>query len=160
PDETYDLFTYQTFTKSESARYGRAHPSNSRLEGRWRYTTVMPTVFPTHMYILAPDHLWYLSLRPRAVGEIDVRFGMALAPEVASAVADIESFTREMAAFFESVNDEDRVVVEAIYRNTHAPLARPGRLSWLEREIHDFIGYLARRLAGGTARGAAVRIAS
>jgi hypothetical protein len=29
-----------------------------------------------------------------------------------------------------------------------APLAKPGRLSWLEREIHDFTCYLANRLAG------------
>jgi hypothetical protein len=35
-----------------------------------------------------------------------------------------------------------------MYAGLRAPLARPGPLTRLEREIHDFIGYLARRLAG------------
>jgi phenylpropionate dioxygenase-like ring-hydroxylating dioxygenase large terminal subunit len=47
PSEVHDAFTYETFTKDESARYGRAHPANTRLEGRWRFTSVMPTVYPT-----------------------------------------------------------------------------------------------------------------
>jgi choline monooxygenase len=58
PNETYEDFTYQTFTKPESATYGVAHPDNKRLEGRWRRTSVLPTIFPAHMYSLAPDYLW------------------------------------------------------------------------------------------------------
>jgi hypothetical protein len=34
-----------------------------------------------------------------------------------------------------------------LYRGTAAPLARPGRLSWVEEAIHDFIRYLDRNLA-------------
>jgi phenylpropionate dioxygenase-like ring-hydroxylating dioxygenase large terminal subunit len=147
PSEVHDAFTYEIFTKDESARYGRAHPANTRLEGRWRYTSVMPTIYPTHMYVLAPDHLWYLSLRPRSVDELDVRFGAALAPEVLAGLEDRDAFTRDLVAFFDRVNDEDRFVVEGMYAGLRAPLARPGPLTRLEREIHDFIGYLARRLA-------------
>jgi len=146
PDKTFDAFTFQTFTKDPSAIYGRAHPSNTRLEGRWRYTSIMPTIFPTHMYVLAPDHLWYLSLRPQSVGRVSVRFGVALAPEVKSALDDPDAFSRDLMSFFDKVNAEDRRIVEAICENSRGPLARPGRLSWLERELHDFAGYLARRL--------------
>lgn len=148
PDQTHDAFTFQTFSKDAKATYGLAHPSNTRLEGRWRYTSIMPTIFPTHMYVLAPDHLWYLSLRPQSVGRVGVRFGVALAPEVKHALDDPDAFSREMVNFFGKVNAEDRRIVEAIYENSRGPLARPGRLSWLERESHDFVGYLARRLAG------------
>jgi len=147
PAETSPGFTLQTFTKSEGATYGRAHPANTRLEGAQRYTSVMPTVFPSHMYVLAPDHLWYLSLRPKSVGEVHVRFGAALAPEVMAGLNDPESFTADLVGFFDRVNAEDRVVVEGLYEGTGAPLAKPGRLSWLEREIHDFMGYLARGLS-------------
>jgi len=147
PAETSPGFTLQTFTKSEGATYGRAHPANTRLEGAQRYTSVMPTVFPSHMYVLAPDHLWYLSLRPKSVGEVHVRFGAALAPEVMASLNDPESFTADLVGFFDRVNAEDRVVVEGLYEGTGAPLAKPGRLSWLEREIHDFMGYLARGLS-------------
>lgn len=156
PAESRDAFTYENLPQDEAARYGRAHPANTRLEGRWRYTSVMPTVDPTHMYVVAPDHLWCLSLRPRSVGGVDVRFGVALAPEVLEACPDRGAFVRELVGFFDRVNEEDRAVVEGIYAGIRAPLARPGPLSWLERKLHDFIGYPARRLAGW--RGADARI--
>jgi choline monooxygenase len=147
PEESHDAFTYQTFTKDEHAAYGRAHPSNTRLDGKWRYTSILPTIFPTHMYVLAPDHLWYLSLRPKGVGEVHVRFGVALAPEVHEALGDArEQWVKDLVDFFDRVNAEDKFVVEGIYKGSKAPLASRGPLSWLEREIHDFACYLARRL--------------
>jgi choline monooxygenase len=109
------------------------------------------------MYVLAPDHLWYLSLRPKAVGEVHVRFSAALAPEVLAALPDRETAPRELVEFFDRVNAEDRLVVEGLYEGAQAPLARPGRVSWLEREIHDFIGYLARRPVGRAAAGSTAR---
>lgn len=147
PDETCDAFTYQTFTKDENATYGRAHPSNTRLDGKWRFTSILPTIFPTHMYVLAPDHLWYLSLRPKGVGEVQVRFGVALAPEVHEALGETrDAWVKELVDFFDRVNAEDKFVVEGIFKGSKAPLASRGPLSWLEREIHDFARYLARRL--------------
>jgi phenylpropionate dioxygenase-like ring-hydroxylating dioxygenase large terminal subunit len=147
PAESFPGFTFETFTKSEGATYGRAHPANTRLTGSQRFTSVMPTIFPSHMIVLAPDHLWYLSLRPKSVGEVHVRFGAAVAPEVMAGLNDREAFIAELVAFFDRVNDEDRMVVEGLFQGTGAPLAVPGRLSWLEREIHDFMGYLSRGLA-------------
>jgi hypothetical protein len=149
PTETYNAFTYQTFTKDENAKYGRAHPLNTRLEGRWRNTSVLPTIYPTHMYVLAPDHLWYLSLRSEGVGKVHLRFGVAVAPEVYEALGDQrDAWVRELTEFFDRVNAEDKVVVEGIFRGSKAPLASRGPLSWLEREIHDFARYLANRLTG------------
>ncbi len=153
PDEVFDAFTYQTFEKSGEATYGQAHPDNQVLEGKWRNTSVLPTIFPTHMYVLAPDHLWYLSLRPRGIGEVDVRFGVAIAPEVDAALKDPLKRTdwiAELVSFFEHVNGEDRHVVEGIYAGSRSSDAVPGQLSWLEREIHDFQKYLARRLGPKT----------
>jgi phenylpropionate dioxygenase-like ring-hydroxylating dioxygenase large terminal subunit len=145
-DKVFEHFTYQTFTKNEDAKYGLAHKDNAVLDGRWRYTSIMPTVYPSHMYVLAPDHLWYLSLRPKGLGEVAVRFGAAIAPEVMAAVPDRDQFVRDTIEFFDKVNTEDKGVVEGIYQGAKAPLSKPGRLSWMEREIHDFMGYLARRL--------------
>jgi choline monooxygenase len=48
-------------------------------------------------------------------------------------------------------------VVEGLYRGVQAPLAAAGPMSWLEREIRDFSGYLAQRLSGPPARQAAAR---
>jgi len=146
PAESFAGFTYQTFSKTEDATYGIAHRDNARLQGRWRHTSVMPTIFPTHMYVLAPDHLWYLSLRAKSVGEVHVRFGAAIAPEVAAGLNDLESFVADLVGFFDRVNAEDKDIVEGLFEGTAAPLAKPGPLSWLEREIHDFQAYLARGL--------------
>jgi len=147
PDRRHEGFTYQMFEKDENARYGRAHPDNDRLEESWRSTTFMPTVFPSHMYILAPDHLWYLSLRPNGVDRVDLRFGIALAPEVYASLDDPEAWITEMVEFFTAVCEEDRRVVEGIHAGSRSPMASPGPLSWLEHEIHDLMGYLADRLA-------------
>jgi phenylpropionate dioxygenase-like ring-hydroxylating dioxygenase large terminal subunit len=152
PDKVHEAFTYQTFVKDENAIYGRAHKNNTRLKDEWRFTTVMPTVFPSHMYILAPDHVWYLSLRPKGTEQVHVRFGIALAPEVHASLDDPEGWIGTLTAFFDKVNAEDQFVVEGICDGSRAPDAKAGPLSWLEREIHDFIKYLANRLVPEGAR--------
>jgi len=163
PAHSHDAFSFQVFSKDETSRYGIAHPSNKRLEGRWRSTSVLPFVYPAHMYVLAPDLMWYLSIRPKALGQVHVRLGITAAPEVMASVGDRDAFARERLAFFDEVCAEDRAIVEGIYENLSAPLARPGRMSWLERGLHEFFGYLARRLAGWSgeaARGPTLRVAS
>lgn len=152
PEEVHEAFTYQLFQKTGNAKFGVAHPDNTRLEGAWRTTSVLPTVFPGHMTVLAPDHLWYLILRPEGTGQVHVRFGAAIAPEVLAATPDIDGFREEVIGFFDHVNEEDRFVVEGIYAGALAPFSKPGPLSWLERELHDFQKYLSRRLSGYAAR--------
>ncbi len=152
PGDVHEAFTYQLFQKTGDAKLGTAHPDNTRLEGPWRTTSVLPTVFPTHMTVLAPDHLWYLILRPEGPGQVHVRFGAAIAPEVLAATSDLEAFREEVIGFFDRVNEEDRFVVEGIYEGARAPLSEAGPLSWLERELHDFQKYLSRRLSGYAAR--------
>lgn len=146
PEQTYEAFTYQLFTKDERANYGRAHPDNKRLEGRWRCTSILPIVYPTHLYSLAPDYLWYLSLRPKGPSQVQVRIGVALAPEVHASLPDAPAFIASLENFFDTANAEDRTVVEGIYQGSLSPLARSGPLSWLERQIYDFMGYLSRQL--------------
>lgn len=157
PQGVHDAFTYQTFEKDETAKYGRAHPDNSHLEGIWRYTTIMPTVFPSHMYVLAPDHMWYLTLRPDGVDHVHVRFGLAVAPEAYEALGgQRQEWLDTTLKFFDKVNAEDKFVVEGIHRGSSSPLARSGPFSWLEREIHDFARYLDGRLNGPLASAARV----
>jgi choline monooxygenase len=159
PDHSHSAFTWQTFEKDETATYGRAHEDNMHLEGKWRFTSLMPTVFPTHMYVLAPDHMWYLSLMPKGPQQVRVRFGALVAPEVKAALGDgFEAWRAKTIAFFDKVNAEDKFVVEGIHKGSASPLARPGPFSWLEREIHDFTKYLDLKLNGPAP--AALRVAA
>ena len=142
----FESFTYQTFTKNEDAVVGTAHPDNKSLTGKWRHTSVLPTVFPSHMYSLAPDHLWYLSLQPNGTNKVNIKFGAAIAPEVLEDQSDPEKFLNETKEFLYNVQKEDRFVVEGIFKGVNAPLGSPGPLSWLERENHEFTQYIARKL--------------
>lgn len=139
-------FTYQYFTKNADAPVGNAHPDNTWLKGEQRRMSLMPTIFPTHMYVLAPDHLWYLSLQPQGRTQVRIRYGIALAPEVLAASDDPEGLKAEVIAFLDRVNDEDKDVVEGIFRGAQAGLSVAGPLCWLERSNHEFTQYIARRL--------------
>lgn len=145
----FDYFTYQTFTKSSSAPVGSAHPDNKTLSGEARNTSIMPTVFPSHMYVLAPDHLWYLSLQPMGIDRVSILYGAAIAPEVLAAQTNVDDYIAKTRAFLDDVQEEDRFVVENIFKGAQAPLSTSGPLSWLERENHEFTQYLARRLCSG-----------
>ena len=142
----FDHFTYQYFTKKDSAPVGTAHPSNTTLTGKWRSTSIMPTVFPSHMYVLAPDHLWYLALLPDGTDHVQIKYGAAMAPEVLDASEDRDQLIADTKAFLDDVQEEDRTVVEGIFKGAKAPLTKAGPLSWLERENHEFTNYLARKL--------------
>ncbi|MEM7124434.1 MAG: aromatic ring-hydroxylating dioxygenase subunit alpha [Pseudomonadota bacterium] len=142
----HEAFTYQLFQKTTEAPIGTAHPDNKVLKGRWRTTSVMPTVFPSHMYVLAPDHLWYLSLQPAGIDMVAIRYGVAFAPEKLADTNDRDALVNDAAEFLWEVNLEDRFVVEGLFEGTAAPLAEAGPLSWLERENHEFAGYLSQRL--------------
>jgi phenylpropionate dioxygenase-like ring-hydroxylating dioxygenase large terminal subunit len=141
-----DAFTFQWFVKTNDAPVGTAHPRNTRLAGAWRNTSVLGTVYPSHMFALAPDHMWYLSLQPKGPGKVSIRYGAAFAPEVLEASEDPERLIADTTAFLAKVQEEDRFVVEGIFQGAGAALSKPGPLSWLERENHEFTQYLARRL--------------
>ena len=145
----FDYFTYQTFTKSSSAPVGSAHPDNKTLSGEARNTSIMPTVFPSHMYVLAPDHLWYLSLQPLGINQVKILYGAAIAPKVLTAQNDVNDYIAKTRTFLDDIQEEDRFVVENIFKGAQAPLSTSGPLSWLERENHEFTQYLARRLCSG-----------
>lgn len=143
---THPHFTYQLFTKSDGAFVGTAHAQNHHLEGKWRNISVMPTIFPAHMYVLAPDHVWYLCLQPLGKDKVSIKYGAALAPEVLAHSPNKAEQIAAVKAFLDEVQAEDKHVVEGIFKGAHAPLAQPGPLSWLEKENHDFTQYLARHL--------------
>ena len=143
---SFETFTYQLFTKNSDAPVGTAHSDNKSLKGKWRHTSILPTVFPSHMYSLAPDHFWYLSLQPDGVGKVKIRFGAAIAPEVLMDQKNPKKFIEDTRKFLYEVQEEDRYVVEGIFKGANSPLGKPGPLSWLERENHEFTQYIARKL--------------
>ena len=146
-DGASEGFTYQYFLKPNDMNFGVAHPMNTRLTDNLRRSSVMPTIFPSHMYVLAPDHLWYLSLQPNGVGKVRIRYGAALAPEVMEHTEDKSNLLSQFKELLDKTQEEDRLLVENIFENIRGPMAMAGPLSWLEREVHEFTQYLARKIA-------------
>ncbi len=142
-----ESFTYQFFTKDSDAPVGTAHKDNKSLTGKLRYTSILPTIFPSHMYALAPDHYWYLSLQPDGVDKVKIRFGAAIAPEVLNSQKNPLEFIKKTKQFLYDVQEEDRYVVEGMFKGANSYLSDTGPLSWLERENHEFTKYIARKLA-------------
>ncbi len=144
--ESGDAYHSHAYVRGESSPRGLAHPGNSRLEGRWRRTSLMICIYPSHVITLAPDHLWSLSLLPNGTGEVKVRFGLSYAPELLAEVNDWDAFVAERKATFDAINAEDRRTLEGLYPALASPLATPGRLSYLERFTYDLNRYICRRL--------------
>ena len=86
----------------------------------------MPTIFPSHMYVLAPDHLWYLSLQPDGPARTRIRYGAAIAPERLAGEADRDAYLATTKAFLDQVQIEDRHLVESIFTGAGSPLGAPG----------------------------------
>ncbi|MGF6873293.1 SRPBCC family protein [Paraburkholderia sp. MM5477-R1] len=138
-------FNYHWITKEASLPIGNAHPSNTRLQGHWRRTTALLAIYPTHLITLTPGYFWYLILQPRGVGRVHIRFGGGLAPDFVDDPRAAD-YMATLKTLLDEVNAEDRRGVEAVFRGVHAPLAKPGHLSPLERPNYDFARYLAGRL--------------
>ena len=94
---------------------------------------------------LTPGYFWYLILQPRGVGQVHIRFGGGLAPEFIDDPKSAE-YMATLKTLLDEVNAEDRHGVEAVFRGVHAPLARAGHLSHLERPNYDFAQYIVKQI--------------
>lgn len=139
-------FNYHWITKEASLPIGNAHPDNTRLQGQWRKTTALLAIYPTHLVTLTPGYFWYLVLQPLSVDRVHIRFGGGLSPEFIDDPKAAE-YMATLKKLLDEVNLEDRHGVEAVFRGVHAPLAKPGHLSHLERPNYDFARYLASHVA-------------
>ncbi|MCW0232110.1 MAG: Rieske 2Fe-2S domain-containing protein [Ferrovibrio sp.] len=140
-------FNYHWITKEASLPIGNAHPDNTRLEGRWRKTTALLALYPSHLITLTPGYFWYLSLHPKGTGQVAMLFGGGLSPEF---MADPRAgeYVATLKNLLDEVNVEDRGCTEKVFRGMNAGVARAGHLSYLERPIYDFMHYIADRATG------------
>jgi phenylpropionate dioxygenase-like ring-hydroxylating dioxygenase large terminal subunit len=139
-------FNYHWITKEASLPIGNAHPDNTRLAGHWRKTTAILAIYPTHLITLTPGYFWYLVLQPVGTGQVHIRFGGGLSPEFMEDPKALD-YMASLKTLLDAVNAEDKRGVETVFRGVHAPLARPGHLSHLERPNYDFARYLVEKLS-------------
>ena len=140
-------YNYHWITKEASLAIGNAHPENTRLQGHWRKTTALLSIYPSHLITLTPGYFWYLSLHPKGTDQVQMVFGGGLSPEFMSDPKAGE-YVKTLKALLDEVNAEDRGCTEKVFKGLSAATAKAGHLSHLERPIYDFLQYLAERTAG------------
>lgn len=140
-------YNYHWITKDASLAIGNAHPDNTRLEGHWRKTTALLSIYPSHLVTLTPGYFWYLSLHPKGTDQVQMVFGGGLSPEFMSDPR-AGQYVATLKTLLDEVNAEDRGCTERVFRGLSAAAAKAGHLSYLERPIYDFLQYLAERAAG------------
>jgi len=143
-------YTYHVAVDDPGSSFGVAHPDNRTLTGTWRHSTVLAGTYPTHVVQLQPDWLWYLVLSPLGVGQVHIRWSVAVAPEVWSDL-DLDSrssYVDRIMALVVAVNGEDRPVIEGVWRAMHHRQAARAPFSYLEQNVFDIDRYIAGLLSG------------
>ena len=140
-------FNYHTILKEPHFRIACAHPSNKRLEGDLRRTTVLLALYPSLLITLTPGYFWYLSLHPQGAGQVRVTFGGGMSNDFLND-PDVPELFQTLKTLLDKVNVEDKGCTERVYRGLCSTLATPGHLSHLERPNYDFATYLSRKISG------------
>ncbi|MEM7172964.1 MAG: SRPBCC family protein [Pseudomonadota bacterium] len=149
--EDSDHYGYHRAPQPSDEPPGAAHPKNHRLEGEWRRMMIDFSIYPCHLITLMPDYLWYITVQPagpgvEGLGKMRATWGVAFPPEVLADVppAERDGWVANFKAYMEVANDEDKPLVEALYRGSASPLLPDGLLHPIERNIWQFTRYLNR----------------
>ena len=139
-------YGYHRAPQAAETGSGAAHPANDRLAGEWRRMMIDFCIFPCHLVTLMPDYLWYISVQPRGVGEFVATWGVAIPPEVLADIPpeEYDQWVSDLRDYMNVANDEDKILVEALFRGTASPLLPAGTLHPIERNLWQFTRYLAR----------------
>ena len=144
--EDSDHYCYHFAPQESDTGLGAAHPNNTKLKGRWRRTMVDFCVFPNHLVTLMPDYLWWVSVMPSGVGQFKATWGVAVPPEILDEIPqdNFDSWLQEMINYMGDANEEDRVLVEALFKGGASRTLPKGTLHPIEKNLWQFSKYLAR----------------
>ncbi len=142
-----DAYSYHYVQEDDAPRSVSAHPDNTWLTGDNRNRTFLINVFPAHTMQLQPDMLWYLSILPRGVEQLEVRWAVSIPGEILESATAKQKHIDELMQLLHQVNSEDQPIVENLGKATRSPEAMRGPLSYLERNVWQFGRYLSRALS-------------
>ncbi|MDZ4735879.1 MAG: aromatic ring-hydroxylating dioxygenase subunit alpha [Rhodospirillaceae bacterium] len=138
-DEAAFSAFYSPIAPEEPAR----EPSHPDLTDKERKTVFMICLYPSLVIALAPDRVFYMAISPIETGRVLTRWGVASYGEEFT-----NSSRKKISAFYDLVNQEDRVRLESIQRAVGSSYANTrSRRSWLERTNIHFGRYVASKLA-------------
>ena len=142
--EDNDHYCYHYAPQKSEIGAGAAHPKNTTLKAEWRRMMVDFCVFPNHLVTLMPDYLWYISVQPISISQFRATWGFAVPSEILADVSqkDYDIWLSNMYNYMEIANNEDKVLVEGLFKGSSSPIVPKGTLHPIERNIWQFIKYL------------------
>lgn len=139
-DDTYND-NFSAFFSGMSPTEPERSPCSDKLTPEERRRVVLVALFPSLVFALAPDRVFYMCLTPKSAGQVQVRWGVS---------SYGEEFTnmkiRDIARFYDIVNNEDKERLESIQRGIHSRHATQSSLSWLELSNARFGQYIAKSI--------------
>ena len=145
--EDSDHYCYHFAPQESDSGSGAAHPNNTKLKGGWRRTMVDFCVFPNHLVTLMPDYLWWVSVMPSGVGQFKATWGVAVPPEILDEIPkkDYDNWLQEMVNYMSNANEEDRSLVEGLFRGSASHRLPRGAFHPIEKNLWQFMRYLSKK---------------
>jgi choline monooxygenase len=140
-DKDNHHYCYHYAPQESETGPGAAHLGNTKLKGNWRRTMVDFYVFPNHLVTLIPGYLWYVSVMPSGIGRFKATWGVAVPPELLADISaeNYDCWLSQMASYINTANNEDRALVEGLYRGSASYKLLQGTLHPIERNLLQFI---------------------
>jgi choline monooxygenase len=122
---------------------------NADMDEEAKRMAYVGCVFPTHLFSVTWDAIFWLSLQPRGLDEVDIDVGLSGPFDLPTGeVPDPEHPNLYYLRLIDAVNAEDRSRVESIQRGARSGFGRQSVLHRHEATISGFISYLFTMLDG------------
>lgn len=112
-------------------------------------------VFPNHLISLSAHRTFWLCVQPQGISQTRLRWGISVYPGTVSD-EERDDYIAAMKASHETINEEDRGIVESIYRGAQSSFAEGGRLATMELSLWEFQQYIAKMVTGAARKSAGV----
>ncbi len=140
-DGPYNLFWMPT---ANGGALPTAFPVIEGLPPDYRSTTLVVNVFPYFHLLIDPACIVWLDMSIRGVQD-HRNIWRLLVPPSTHSLADFESRKKEFLNTILPVWDEDTFACEGAAAGSRSQLGEQGRLSWMERSVHQFQQWLVGR---------------
>ena len=116
-------------------------PTHPDLSGGQESEVVLACIFPSQVFALAPERVFYMCLSPVDVDNVQTRWGVGTWGPLPKD-PPLEVIDR----LYHEVNNEDKLRLESIQKTVGSRFLSPGPLCYMEQPNWELYRYLARRL--------------
>ncbi len=148
-EETRGLYeVLYTETKGSLALLGdEGFPPIPGLSQKELIGSYIPYVYPTLVFLISPDTMFYVIVEPQGPEHSTIRMGNCFAVSTV-ARPDFEATAKRYYNRTSTTLPQDNNACATQQRGIRAPGARPGRYSMREQLVHHIANYVLDRLLG------------